>query len=151
MKKILTLFVLALMCLNLNAASMTGNWSANFGDQPEMKALTPEMVQMGMNDFLALTPKKYKEMTGKRLGIKQTLQLKAAQKIVKKAVKGDDIPKGLYIVLAIFGLAWVGMGVMDNWEGNNWWVNLILSFLCWLPGLIHALMKMKDYYGGGGN
>ena len=41
----------------------------------------------------------------------------------------------------------VAMGLMDNWEGNNWWVNLILSWiLCWLPGVIHAFVKMKDYY-----
>jgi uncharacterized membrane protein YqaE (UPF0057 family) len=35
---------------------------------------------------------------------------------------------------------------MDDWTGNTWVVNLILSFLCWLPGFIHALIKMKDYY-----
>lgn len=151
MKKILTLFVLAIMCLNLNAASMAGNWSSSYGDQPEMKALTPEMAKMGMDEFLSLTPKKYKEMTGKRLTLKQTIQLKAAQKIVKRHAKSDDIPKGLYIVLAILGWAWVVMGIMDDWQGNNWWLNLILVFLCWLPGVIHALIKMKDYYGGGKN
>ena len=152
MKKILTVLVFAFVCLNLNAASVAGNWSDNLGDQPEVKALTPEMAQMGLDDFLTLTPKKYKEMTGKRLGFKQTLQLKAAQKIVKKQMNKDaDISKGLYVLLAILGLAWVAMGIMDDWNGSDWIVNLVLSLLCWLPGVIHGLIKMKKYYPGGGN
>ncbi|RXK58593.1 YqaE/Pmp3 family membrane protein [Lacibacter luteus] len=56
------------------------------------------------------------------------------------------MPKGLYIVLAIFGLAWIAMGVMDNWSGSTWIINLVLTFLFWLPGLIHALVVMKNYY-----
>lgn len=151
MKKFLTLLVLAVLCLNSNAAVKT-DWSTSFNDQPEVKAITPEMAQMGINDFLTLTPKKYKEMTGKRLGIKQTLQLKAAQKIVKKQMAGDpDISKGLYILLAFLGWAWLVMGLKDDWEGSNWIVNLILYLLCWLPGFIHALVKMKEYYGSGSN
>lgn len=81
------------------------------------------------------------------ISVDGTVNSKKLEKAMKKA-KADDasIPKGLYIVLAIFGLAWIAMGVMDNWSGNNWWVNLILTLLFWLPGFIHALVKMKDYY-----
>jgi hypothetical protein len=76
------------------------------------------------------------------------MQLKAAQKAVKKAAKGGEteIPKGLYIVGALFGWSWLLMGLMDDFQGNNWWVNLILLCLCFLPGVIHAFIKMKDYY-----
>lgn len=147
MKRLLTLFVMALVCLQLNAASMTGNWATALGDQPEVKAITPEMAQLGLDQFLALTPKKYKEMTGKRMTIKQTVTLKAAQKIVKKHMKKEpDISKGLYIVLAILGWAWLVMGLMDDFNGSDWIVNLVLTILCWLPGVIHALVKMKKYY-----
>ncbi|MBU6343136.1 MAG: YqaE/Pmp3 family membrane protein [Bacteroidetes bacterium] len=59
---------------------------------------------------------------------------------------GDGITKGLYILLAILGLAWIAMGVKSDWSGNDWIVNLILTVLCWLPGFIHALVKMKEYY-----
>jgi uncharacterized membrane protein YqaE (UPF0057 family) len=125
------------------------NWAELFKTEPSVKALSPEMAQLGLNEFLNLTPKKYKEMTGEKLGFKKTIQLKAAQKFVKKATSPDadsDIPKGLYIVLAIFGWAWIVMGMMDGWKGKDWWVNLILVLLCWLPGVIHAFIKMKKYY-----
>jgi uncharacterized membrane protein YqaE (UPF0057 family) len=147
MKRIFTLLVFALFWLNSNAA-VVSSWSNDFKNQPEVKALTPEMVQMGLDQFLSLTPKKYKEITGKKLGLKKTLELKAAQKFIKKQMNSEpQFSKGLYILLAILGLAWVAMGVMDDWNGNDWIVNLILTVLCWLPGLIHALTKMKKYYG----
>lgn len=109
---------------------------------------TPENLEMGMEQFLTLTPKKYREITGKRLGIKNTLKLKAAQKVFRKKMKkgAADISKGLYIVLAIFGFGWLALGLLTDFEGNDWWINLILTILCWLPGLIHALIRMKDYY-----
>ena len=124
MKKILTVLAFALLCINLHAASS----ASNTADKPvssllEMEAMPLDMSQMSHDDFMSMTPKKYKEMTGKRMGVKQALKLKMAQKMAKKS-SGGDIPKGLYIVLAIFGLAWIGMGVMDDWEGNNWWVTL---------------------------
>jgi uncharacterized membrane protein YqaE (UPF0057 family) len=38
------------------------------------------------------------------------------------------------------------MGLFSDWDGSDWIVNLLLTMLCWLPGLIHALTKMKEYY-----
>lgn len=102
-----------------------------------------------LEGFIKLTPAEYQKLTGQKLSLKEKFQLKAAQAMLKKQLKKADnsnIPKGLYIVLAFFGFGWLAMGIMDNWSGNNWWVNLILTFLFWLPGFIHALVVMKDYY-----
>ncbi len=149
MKKVFNLLLLVLCFSSIHAAVSTKNFSvADFNNEPEVRAVTVEkdMAQMTLDKFLELTPKKYQELTGKKLGLKKTLQLKAAQKIIKKRTnKAGDMPKGAYIVLAIFNLCWIAMGVMDDWEGNNWWVNLLLS-ICYLPALIHALVKMDDYY-----
>lgn len=147
MKKILTILAFAVLFVNSYAA-VKADWATQLSDQPEMKALTPEMVKMGLDEFLTLTPKKYKEMTGERMGIKKAVQLKAAQKMVKKQMgKEPQFEKGLYVLLAILGLAWIAMGVMDDWSGSDWVVNLILTVLCWLPGVIHAFVKMGKYYG----
>lgn len=147
MKRIFTFILLTVFALSSQAA-VESSWSAQYDNQPEIQDLSPDMVDMAMDDFLALTPKKYKEMTGKKLTFKESLKLKAAQKYIKKQQKkgAADFSKGLYVLLAILGLAWVAMGVMDDWEGSDWIVNLILVVLCWLPGLIHALTKMKKYY-----
>lgn len=116
-----------------------------------VKEIDPNLVKMGAERFLDLTPAKYHEMTGQRLGIKNAVALKAAQIKVKNEL-GDmqnsdpDIDKNVYILLAIFGLAWIAMGLFSDWSGSDWIINLLLTMLCWLPGLIHALTKMKDYY-----
>lgn len=148
MKRLFNLILFVLCFSSINAAVESKNTLvSSLETEPAVQALSPEMVQMAIDDFLALTPKKYKELTGKKLGIKKTLQLKAAQKIVKKRTnKSDDVPKGVYIILAILGWAWLLMGIMDDWNGNNWWVNLLLYILCWLPGVIHAFVKMDEYY-----
>jgi uncharacterized membrane protein YqaE (UPF0057 family) len=159
MKKILlrSLLTVAAFCIVASSFAFTSvspvlpktanTWAAQYKDAPELKSLTPEMVQMSIDKFLSLTPSKYKQLTGQKLGLKKSIELKAAQKFLKKnRAVGEKISKGLYIVLAIFGLGWVALGVLSDWTGNDWWVNLLLTLLCYLPGLIHALVKMKDYY-----
>jgi uncharacterized membrane protein YqaE (UPF0057 family) len=118
----------------------------------QKSALGSEFQNFDLDQFLNLTPKEYKKMTGERLGLKKSVQLKAAQIALKKELNkaggtaGDGITKGLYILLAFFGLGWIAMGVKSDWDGSDWIVNLILTALCWLPGFIHALVKMKNYY-----
>jgi uncharacterized membrane protein YqaE (UPF0057 family) len=122
----------------------------------DIKAIDPQLVKLGMDKFLEITPAEYKKITGQRLGLKNSLALKAAQVKVKHEMKnatispvgtaGDGITKGVYILMAFFGLAWLAMGLKSDWSGSDWIVNLILTALCWLPGFIHALVKMKDYY-----
>ena len=149
MKKILTtLFALFVLVSFAHATASSTDAQAH------LAAIQNEQVDFATQqefNLLTLTPKAYKEQTGKRLGLKKSIQLKLAQKMLKKQAKkakkkGADIPQGLYIVMAIFGLAWLAMGLMDDFEGNNWWINLILYLILWLPGLIHALIMMGDYY-----
>ena len=152
MKSVLTLLVALLCSLGARAVTTTQAWSAELATQPELAALSTQLTNFSAEDFLELTPKEVRAMTGEKLGVKGTLALKAAQKAVKQQMRvangqlATDIPKGLYVVGAIFGFAWLLMGLMDDFQGNNWWLNLILYFLCFIPGLVHALIKMKDYY-----
>lgn len=117
----------------------------------------PADALTNLDEFVTLTPKKYKEMTGKKLSLKETIVLKLAQKKIKKQIRkanngqkeGDEeFPKGLFIVCAIFLpiAAVIFMGIMDDWKGNTWWTAAILYALCYLPGLIYTLTKVKNYY-----
>ncbi len=151
MKRLLFLLLFVAAQFHVGAVVPTQQWVKEFQEKSEIQALSPEMTNLAVNDFLNLTPRKYRQLTGERLGLVNTVKLKAAQKVVKKAMYkkagGDDgITKGVYVLLAILGFAWVAMGIKDDWEGSDWLVNLILVVLCWLPGVIHALVKMKKYY-----
>jgi hypothetical protein len=95
-----------------------------------------------------ITPNDIQKLTGKKLSLKEVIKLKAAQKLLKaKAHKagGDGYSKGIFILLAILGWAWLLMGIQDDFSGNTWLVNLLLTLLCGIPGLIHSLVHMKDY------
>lgn len=149
MKTKLTLSLILSVTLFFSAgASLPNNSMVPVTGDIALNEQMTKLIKANAEAFLKITPKDYQKMTGHKLSFKETLKLKAAQKTVKSQMKkdGDGLTKGIYILLAIFGLAWIAMGVKDDWNGNNWWVNLILSLLCWLPGLIHALVKMKDYY-----
>jgi hypothetical protein len=83
--------------------------------------------------------------TEKKLTLKEKIALK---KEIKKNTntKEPEISKGLYILLAIVGFGWLGMGILDDFEGEKWLISLLLYCLVGLPGLIYTLIKMKNYY-----
>ena len=148
MKQLLLSLLMTVFCLSTsNAVEKSVLMVADVKNCPELQALSPELPKMDVNEFLSLTPDTYKAKTGKNLGVINTLKLKAAQKFVKQQMgTSSDISKEIYIVLAILGLGWLAMGLLDDWKGNDWIVNLVLTILCWLPGVIHAFVKMKKYF-----
>jgi uncharacterized membrane protein YqaE (UPF0057 family) len=163
MKKIFTLFLSLLV--------FAGTFAASIPTELPIRKASEVMIPIGnmgqtisLMDFSRMKVSAYEKISGKHLNFIQKMEFKVAQKSLRNSINPDGtinnaklgkamhkadnsgISKGLYIVLAILGLAWIAMGVMDNWKGNNWWVNLILTLLFWLPGFIHAMIKMKDYY-----
>lgn len=139
-----------LMAISMSTIASTSlsSWTSVFDNEPESQEFVQEMPEMTLESFLNLTPKKYEEMTGQSLGVAGALKLKAAQKLLKKRMKKDpngDLEKTIYIVLAIFNLGFLGIGILDDWDGNDWIICLVLNlFVC--PGIIYALVKMKNYY-----
>jgi hypothetical protein len=82
MKKLLLSLFTMLVMVSTTFAVNSGNWKVKV--QEEVGAFDQEMPQMNLNDFIAMTPSSYKAATGEKLGLKNTLKLKAAQKFVKK-------------------------------------------------------------------
>jgi hypothetical protein len=71
--KIFSLFLLVFSVISLNAAL------------PPMKvATTDATIQLSSEDLMALTPAKYQELTGEKLGLKGKLALYLLKKEVKK-------------------------------------------------------------------
>lgn len=57
--------------------------------QPENTAAAA-LSNLSVEEFLALSPKQYRELTGEKLSLTQKISLKIAQKKVKKALKNSD-------------------------------------------------------------
>lgn len=150
MKKIFFLFFLLFAAYPTNSytpVDVNPNWQ-QLENAPEIQELDLDMINLQLEEFLTLTPKKYRQKTGKRLGLKKSIKLRFAQRMVKKKLNDEPaISKGLFVIMAIFFLGWLSMGIMDDWRGSNWVSNLILTLLtCCVGGFIHAMIKMKDYY-----
>ncbi|MDO8368636.1 MAG: YqaE/Pmp3 family membrane protein [Saprospiraceae bacterium] len=161
LRKSLLALILCLFALNAFSATAT-----------EPVAKTPiaisaeqaKQVEALLKDFSAhdlsrLTISKVEELTGKKMSFKEKVAFKIAKMKMKKLQKkvtvsmessngftAPGIDKGIYILLAIVGFPWLSVGLASDWEGNDWLYCLLLTFLCWLPGFIYALVKMKKYY-----
>jgi uncharacterized membrane protein YqaE (UPF0057 family) len=63
---------------------------------------------------------------------------KVSTKIVKKALK-NDVPKGLLYVLCFF-IPWLAVGLATDWDIKTVLINILWTFLCGIPGIIHAII-----------
>ncbi len=143
---LLTMLLIVFAAFNVQA---TVHEAPDLSDNPELMEISEEMQINTMQAFLNLTPKKIKEATGKKLKLKEVVALKVMQKRIKKQMKKSpnaDLSKGLYILLAILGWGFIGMGINSNWDGQEWIICLVLGLLTCIGGMIYALVKMKNYY-----
>lgn len=84
-----SLLVFAMMIFNLTTSALTIPSAEPVPPKSDNTAVTP-FTGMTVQDFLALTPKKYKELTGEKLSVTQKISLKLAQKKIRKAVKNNE-------------------------------------------------------------
>jgi uncharacterized membrane protein YqaE (UPF0057 family) len=59
-------------------------------------------------------------------------------KIVKKALKNGP-STGLLYVLCFF-IPWVAVGLATDWDVKTVVINILWTFLCGIPGIIHAII-----------
>ena len=59
-------------------------------------------------------------------------------KSVKKALK-NDMPTGLLYLLC-FLMPWLAVGFATNWDIKTVVINILWTFLCGIPGIIHAII-----------
>lgn len=84
-----SLLACIMMLLNLSSSALTIPSTEPVPPKSESTAAAP-LSGMSVQDFLALTPKKYKELTGEKLSFTQKIALKMAQRKVKKAIKNNE-------------------------------------------------------------
>ena len=148
----LSLFVVLLASAGLMAAFVAK-------PMPVDPALTAMFAADGetftTDDFLALTPKKIREKTGERLGLKKSVALKLAQRAVKKDLKrqakaGISAPDGdkSQLVALLLALLIGGLGIHSFYMGKTLKgilqiVLLLTSFLI-VPGILLLAWLLYD-------
>ena len=95
LKLTISLFVVLLSYSSLTSASTHPGEVAAYQAVPAAKP--SQFDGMTVSDFFALTPRKYRELTGKKLSLPQHVALKLAKVKVKKMVKKNK-PVDLMLV-----------------------------------------------------
>lgn len=86
---------------------------------------------ISVENFIQLTPKDYKRIVGKKMSLKERIDLSFGKKYLKKAIKKDgtvDTRK---------------MGFFGRWQWH--WGGFFLGFFLSLPGVIITLFINDDY------
>jgi hypothetical protein len=111
MKKILQLPLLVAICALLSVTSTQAAVVLEQNSQME-QLLNGAQPDMTLEQFVQLTPNQIEEMTGQKMGFKETLALKKAQKQIKKSMKDGSAsnPKSQIIAL-ILVIVVGGLGV----------------------------------------
>ncbi len=130
----------------------------------EMAVPVPEFLQgFDREEILHLTPNTYRQRTGKKLSLQELLALKKYQKELKANLPPNQEPeldKTIYIVLAVIGLGFLGIGLNTDWKGNEWLYALLMiavgyagAFVCvifplvgYVLQLVYSLRLMKRFY-----
>jgi len=104
------------------------------------------------NDLSTLAPIQKTSTQSNTFSFKETIKSKAIKNIIKKKVKksvdkikstptsDDEI---LYYILAIL-IPFVAVGLVTDWDITKVLICLLLTLLCYIPGLIYALITVKD-------
>lgn len=69
-------------------------------------------------------------------------------KIEKENSSNDSSDDDMLILLYILAvlIPFVAVGIATDWDLKKVLINLLLSFLCYIPGVIHAFIVIRDYY-----
>lgn len=110
MTKRFYLFLLAILFVgNITTAAVVAPVTTTAVDPALSETFTGTDKAFSAEDFLALTPKKIRETTGRKLKLKESIALKMAQKRIKKQMKAaekgklpaDDKPKSQIVALIL--------------------------------------------------
>lgn len=74
--------------------------------------------------------------------VKQAKQEVKALKKAMKQEKSDDVPVGLLYVLC-FIIPFVAVGLVTDWDVKAVLINILLTALCGIPGIIHAIVVVS--------
>lgn len=98
------------------------------------------------NEMIQVLKQKTKENHIVNNGIKKitSANFKNHSNTTSQNPNDDDMLLLLY-VLAIL-IPFVAVGIVTDWDATDVIINLLLCILCYIPGVIHAFIKIRDNY-----
>ena len=88
---------------------------------------------------------KASEKAKTKLTVKDQIKVVKAVNNMKKSAKhgdADGIPTVILFILAVL-LPPIAVGLVTDWDLEETLINVGLTFLCWLPGIVHALIVVS--------
>ena len=88
---------------------------------------------------------KASEKAKTKLTVKDQIKVAKAVNNMKKSAKhgdADGIPTVILFILAVL-LPPIAVGLVTDWDLEETLINVGLTFLCWLPGIVHALIVVS--------
>ena len=98
-----------------------------------------ELSNISLDELMNITPQQLSEITGKKLNLTQIAALKYTQHKLKKSGQDPIEDDKILIYLLCFFIPPVAVYLVYD-IGQEFWVNVILTLLCGLPGIIHAFI-----------
>lgn len=77
-------------------------------------------------------------------GVEESKQIMSEEKKEPNSSSNDDMLILLYLFAII--LPFVAVGIVTDWDLTVVLINILLMFLCVIPGIIHAFITIRDYY-----
>lgn len=141
MRKFIILCVAAVFSISSFAGIIYVPSNASDNTKAGVEATIGKVKATNMNAFLALTPAKVQEMTGKKMTFGQKIALKMAQKkFGKQLKKGKSIDihdkSQMLRLWIIFALVAIVLGILGIFIPFVWY----LSGLAWLASLIFFIL-----------
>jgi uncharacterized membrane protein YqaE (UPF0057 family) len=110
---------------------------------PSLESTTVQSIQANSaNKFTVAASETTKSVTKKT--VKSFAHTAAIKKAVKQAPANDSDDELILLYLLAILIPFVAVGIVTDWDLTDVAINLLLSFLCYIPGVIHAFIKIRD-------
>jgi uncharacterized membrane protein YqaE (UPF0057 family) len=76
--------------------------------------------------------------------LKTIAKASTAKKAVKNAPANDTDDELILLYLLAILIPFVAVGIVTDWDLTDVVINLLLCLLCYIPGVIHAFIKIRD-------
>lgn len=76
--------------------------------------------------------------------LKTIAKASTAKKAIKNAPANDTDDELILLYILAILIPFVAVGIVTDWDLTDVVINLLLSLLCYIPGVIHAFIKIRD-------